>query len=234
MNNMNTATLQPVIQCQQLTKLFNDGNRHIQILHQLDFTLMPQERVAIIGASGSGKSTLLHILGGLDRASQGAVYIMDHLITHYTNRQLNRIRNRYIGFVYQFHHLLPEFSVLENVAMPLLIQGESLATAQQKAWQILAQLSLNERAHHSPSEISGGERARTAIGRALITKPLFILADELTGNLDNTTAHQIIDALCKVKETSLVIVTHDLSIAQRMDRILELREGRLMPISHHQ
>jgi lipoprotein-releasing system ATP-binding protein len=230
MNNTNPSGAQPILQCQQLTKIFYDGSREITVLNQVSFMLAAGERVAIIGASGSGKSTLLHILGGLDRATQGTVHIMDHLITQYSSRQLNQLRNRYIGFVYQFHHLLPEFTLLENVAMPLLIQGAKYAMVQKKAWEVLGEIGLQNRAHHKPSEVSGGERQRAAVGRAMITDPLFILADELTGNLDSATAHQTIEALCGIKNTSLVIVTHDHSIAQKMDRVLQLREGCLVPV----
>lgn len=220
----------PILQCRNLTKIVQDAHYPTTILKQLAFNLYAQESIAILGASGSGKSTLLHILGGLDQPTSGTVRLLDHELQACNNQQLTQIRSQYIGFVYQFHHLLPELSLMENVAMPLLIQGETAKRAKEQALSILTTLGLVERAHHRPSYVSGGERQRTAVARAMITQPRFILADEPTGNLDNANAHRLIDVLLS-QTASVVVVTHDHTIARRMDKQLKLENGQLISLA---
>lgn len=219
-----------IINCEQLSKVFDDGAAKVHVLNQISFSISAAETVAVVGTSGSGKSTLLHLLGGLDRPTHGKVQILGQEMSTLSDQALSKLRNQYLGFVYQFHHLLPEFTVLENVCLPLLIRGTSVKAAQQDAEEILNRVGLANRVTHKIGEISGGERQRTAIARALVTKPQCLLADEPTGNLDQKTAHQVFDLLLELNQslgTSLVIVTHDLHLAQRLDRVLELVNGVL-------
>jgi lipoprotein-releasing system ATP-binding protein len=225
-----TDTGSKVLSCRGVVRKFREGGSELEVLSGVDLDVAPAERVAIIGASGSGKTTLLQILGGLDDPTSGEVFV-DGKAMHGGN-EVSRaeLRNRYIGFVYQFHHLLPEFTAAENVAMPLLIRGEPKAAALGKAAELLARVGLGERLDHKPGELSGGERQRAAVARALITRPQLVLADEPTGNLDAGNGEHVLSLMLELNEelqTSLVIVTHDHSIAERMDRILVLENGRL-------
>ena len=220
----------PLIQCEQLGKSYHEGGGELRVLHDINLQVEQGERLAIIGASGSGKSTLLNLLGGLDEPSAGRVLINGEDFSHMNEAARCRIRNRQLGFIYQFHHLLPEFSALENVAMPLLIDGQNAEQAATAAEQALAEMGLAQRLRHKPGELSGGERQRAAIARALIHKPQCILADEPTGNLDRKNAQQVIDIIAELNSThntALIIVTHDMHIAEKMDRILELEDGEL-------
>lgn len=219
-----------VISCRNLKKIFMQGKTEVPVLLGIDLDVMPGESVAVIGASGSGKSTLLHLLGGLDSPSSGEIRIMGRNIEKITESERGNIRNRSLGFVYQFHHLLPEFTALENVAMPLLIRRMRKAEAMERAAEVLGKVGLMRRLEHKPGELSGGERSRAALARALVTKPAAVLADEPTGNLDRHTAESIFELMLELNasfDTSLVIVTHDESLARRTQRILRLVDGRL-------
>lgn len=224
-------TLEHAIEAQNLCKRFHDGlGQSVAVLNGASFAAAAGEVLAIVGASGSGKSTLLHILGGLDVADSGSVFVCGQDIGALSDKALGEVRNRRLGFVYQFHHLLPEFSALENAAMPLLIRRTPKAVALDQARAALQLLGLGERLTHLPAQLSGGERQRTAIARAMVADPACILADEPTGNLDQDTALDVFDCLvqtAKSKGTAVVIVTHDRQIAARCDRILELAGGRL-------
>ncbi|OGO93339.1 MAG: lipoprotein ABC transporter ATP-binding protein [Coxiella sp. RIFCSPHIGHO2_12_FULL_44_14] len=218
------------VRCSNLTKTFTEGHLHIPVLRDVNFSVSLGERVAIVGASGAGKSTLLQLLGGLDSPSSGDVFIAGHNVVTLTETAKARLRNRYLGFVYQFHHLLPEFNALENVCIPLLIRRTPPAIAKEKALEYLKKVGLEERQQHRIGELSGGERQRVAIARALVTEPHCVLADELTGNLDQTTAEHIGDLILQLNQqlkTSFVIVTHNRSLAEKMDRILILEKGSL-------
>jgi lipoprotein-releasing system ATP-binding protein len=222
----------PVLSCSNLSKTFHDGSLYVEVLKPINFSVQARERIAIVGPSGAGKSTLLHLLGGLDQASSGEVFLAGQNLAQLTEVHRSHLRNRYLGFIYQFHHLLPEFTVLENTCIPLLLSGVKPALAKTKALSLLKKVGLLHRQEHKLGELSGGERQRTAIVRALINNPLCILADEPTGNLDSHTAEQVYQTLLELNEefnTSLVIVTHDQNLASRLDRILHMEDGKLIP-----
>ena len=223
-----------VLACSGLRKVYHDAGQELEVLHDVSFAVERGQRVAIVGASGSGKSTLLHLLGGLDKPSAGSVRIIDQDITLMGNAELGRLRNRALGFVYQFHHLLPEFSALENVAMPLLIRRLPVNEATRIAGDLLRRVGLGERLQHKPGELSGGERQRAAVARALVTKPAVVLADEPTGNLDKNTGERVLALMLELNrelETSLIVVTHDEGLASRMDKVMVLSDGRLRAAS---
>ena len=230
-DQLKSGTDKVIIECQDLSQSFDEGLSKVEVFHNLNLQVKAGERLAIVGASGSGKSTLLYMMGGLDKIKSGKVFIDGQDVSRLKAKKLGVLRNRTLGFVYQFHHLLPEFSALENVAMPLLIRGDKTAKAKEKAGYLLEQVGLGSRLRHKPGELSGGERQRAAIARALVTDPKCLLADEPTGNLDNTTAGQVYDLLIKLNEemnTSLVLVTHDETLAARMDKVLRLSDGSLI------
>jgi lipoprotein-releasing system ATP-binding protein len=219
-----------VLVCRGVVRRFLEGDSTLEVLSGVDLRVTEAERLAIVGASGSGKTTLLQILGGLDEPTEGEVTVDGKPMAHIDEAQKGELRNRYIGFVYQFHHLLPEFTAEENVAMPLLIRRERKEQAFGKARELLDRVGLGERLAHKPGELSGGERQRAAVARALITRPKLVLADEPTGNLDAGNGEHVLKLMLELNrelQTSLVIVTHDHSIAARMDRILVLEDGRL-------
>lgn len=222
----------PVLACRQLSKSFVDGNRCIDVLSNLELSLEVGERIAIVGQSGSGKSTLLNLLGGLDDPSAGSVWVSGQNLSTLSEQARCRWRNRSLGFVFQFHHLLPEFSALEAVAMPARIAGLPRELAFQRAKELLTSVGLSDRLSHRPAMLSGGERQRVAIARALINRPSCVLMDEPTGNLDPQAAERVLDLMAELErdETGFVVVTHDPGIALRMDRQLELRDGHLVPL----
>lgn len=220
---------QPVLSASQLGKVYSDGRRDVTVLNQLDLTVSAGEWLAIVGVSGAGKSTLLNLLGGLDVPSAGEVLVAGRSLAALSEDERSRWRNQQLGFVFQMHHLLPEFSALESVAMPARIGGTNKRDAEEKAQRLLATLGMGERLGHRPAELSGGERQRVAIARALVNEPACVLMDEPTGNLDPQTAEQVLVAMEALKErqTAFVVVTHDPGIASRMDRQLNLTDGRL-------
>jgi lipoprotein-releasing system ATP-binding protein len=228
----NSALNQPVLACQALSKSFMDGTSKIDVLREMTLTVNASEMIAIVGTSGSGKSTFLHLLGGLEKPSSGEVLLNGKNPHALTEMERCKLRNRYLGFVYQFHHLLPEFSALENVGMPLLIGGEVKPDAiREKAAFLLEQVGLQHRMEHRLGQLSGGERQRVAIARALVTDPLCVLADEPTGNLDPENAERVLQvffALQKARQTSVVMVTHDPNIAKRAQRMLRIESGKLV------
>ncbi len=227
------AKKEAVIIAKGLVRTFHQGQQRIEVLRGVDLTVYAGEGVALIGSSGSGKSTLLHCLGGLDTPDAGEVRIAGHSPANASERERARLRNEAIGFVYQFHHLLAEFSALENVALPLLIRGMRVREAKRRAQAMIEKTGIESRAMHRPAELSGGERQRTAIARALVTRPSCILADEPTGNLDDRTAKTVFDLMRSLNRefgTAIVVATHDLSLAKRMDRAFRIVDGRLLPV----
>lgn len=222
MSNVLTAT--------QLCKSYRDGQQVIDVLHGIDLTIKRGDMLAIVGSSGSGKSTLLHILGTLDQADSGSLSLLGHDVARMNSAQKAALRNGQLGFIYQFHHLLMDFTALENVAMPLRIRGLSATAANQRASIMLERVGLSHRSHHKPAELSGGERQRVAIARALVGEPALVLADEPTGNLDQHTAdsiYQLLRTLNRELGISFIVVTHDLALAARLDRHVSMRDGRL-------
>jgi lipoprotein-releasing system ATP-binding protein len=220
----------PVLVCRQLAKRYKDGQLETPVLSDVNLTINAGDRIAIVGSSGSGKSTLLHLLGGLDSPTSGDIEVLGQSLAELSVGKLSQLRNQSLGFVYQFHHLLPEFSAVENVAMPLVIGGQKPSAAKKAAEALLEKVGLGHRLAHKPSELSGGERQRAALARALITNPACLLADEPTGNLDHRTAEGIFDLIMELNQqmnTALVIVTHDRQLAARMDKVYTLVDGKL-------
>ncbi len=220
-----------IIECQQISQQFQDGKTIISVLDEINFSINNGESIAIMGASGAGKSTLLQLLGGLDVPSLGKVFLKGHDLAKMKQKKRGLFRNKYLGFIYQFHHLLPEFSALENVMMPLLIAKQSKKQAKAKAIELLSRVGLDHRIKHRPGQLSGGERQRTAIARAMVTNPACILADEPTGNLDEATATSIVDLMLELNQqqnNGLIIVTHDSYLANKMEKTFELTGGKLV------
>lgn len=220
----------PLLRCENLSKFYQEGDNRVQILKNIDLTIHSGELVAIVGSSGSGKSTLLHMLGGLDTPSEGNVWINEQSLPSLGDSELARLRNRHLGFVYQFHHLMADFSALENVMMPMLIQGIAKSEAQDRAATMLQAVGLTHRIAHRPAALSGGERQRVAIARALVNQPDLVLADEPTGNLDQKTTESIFELIQQLNQeqhTAFLLVTHDLALAEKMSRRLKMQDGVL-------
>jgi lipoprotein-releasing system ATP-binding protein len=223
-----------VLRAEKLAKTYSEGALHTPVVDGLDLTVHAGETVAILGASGAGKSTLLHLLGGLDTPTAGEVYVLGEKMSALSDKARGVLRNRALGFVYQFHHLLPEFTALENVMLPVLLGGSAMPAAMARAKDLLESVGLGHRLQHKPGELSGGERQRAAVARALVNKPACVLGDEPTGNLDEKTAANVFGQMLELNRaqaTSLVLVTHDRSLARRLDRVLELHEGRLRELA---
>ena len=223
-----------VIRAEALGKTYAEGRMRTPVFDGLDFRVDAGETVAILGASGAGKSTLLHLLGGLDTPTAGEVYVTGRKMSALSDAARGKLRNRALGFVYQFHHLLPEFTALENVMLPLLLAGDATASSAARARELLEAVGLGHRLEHKPGELSGGERQRAAVARALVNRPACVLGDEPTGNLDERTAATVFDLMLELnraQRTSLVLVTHDRSLARRLDRVVELHEGRLREVA---
>ena len=220
-----------ILQCNNIWKVYSQGDLNVEVLKGVDLSINAGERVAIMGASGSGKSTLLHVLGGLEKPSSGEVVLDGANLNKISARRLSQLRNRSLGFIYQFHHLLGEFTMLENVAMPLLIGKQPIKQAQKQATELLTRVGLGHRIQHKPGELSGGERQRAAVARALINKPKCVLADEPTGNLDSKTAEQIYQLMLELNQelqVSFLVVTHDPELAGRMDNVLHMEDGLIV------
>lgn len=234
---MNETTMQgdgTVIRAEALAKTYAEGKMRTPVFDGLDLAVQAGETVAIVGASGAGKSTLLHLLGGLDTPTSGEVYVAGQQMSRLSNAARGQLRNRALGFVYQFHHLLPEFTALENVMMPVALGGQDMAVARQRASVLLEQVGLGHRLEHKPGELSGGERQRAAVARALVNRPACVLGDEPTGNLDENTAQTVFNLMLELnraQKTSLVLVTHDRRLAARLDRTLELHQGKLRAVA---
>ncbi len=229
-NHVNNNDVKEVIVCRKVGKTYRDGTLNVEVIRDLNLTVNQGESVSIVGASGSGKSTLLHLLGGLDNVTDGNISLMGQDFSTLNQKELSILRNRYLGFVYQFHHLLPEFSARENVMMPLLIAKYDRATAENLAVEMLEKVGLKQRVEHRPQELSGGERQRTAIARALVTRPACILADEPTGSLDKKNANSVLSMMLELKKelnTALVVVTHDDDLIHNFDRVLKMDDGKL-------
>jgi lipoprotein-releasing system ATP-binding protein len=229
-NPMTNAANPIVLRASQVAKTYEEGDLRTPVLTNASFTLKRGETLAIVGASGSGKSTLLHIIGGLDTLTGGEVEVEGQTLSRLSDAERGRVRNRSLGFIYQFHHLLPEFTALENVCMPLLIRGVGIPEAQKQAAALLERVGLGKRLEHKPSELSGGERQRCAVARALVTRPSCVLGDEPTGNLDEDNAAHVYELMLELNReigTSFILVTHDSRLAARMDRTLELHNGEL-------
>jgi lipoprotein-releasing system ATP-binding protein len=227
---MTAANKDTVLRASHIAKTYDEGGLRTDVLSDVNFTLKRGETLAIVGASGSGKSTLLHIIGGLDTLTAGEVEVEGRILSKLSDAERGRVRNRSLGFIYQFHHLLPEFTALENVCMPLLIRGIAIDEAQRQAAALLDRVGLGARTHHKPAELSGGERQRCAVARALVTRPACVLGDEPTGNLDEGNAAQVYDLMLELNRevgTSFILVTHDHRLAAKMDRTLELHNGML-------
>lgn len=223
-----------VIECEHVSKTYDDGHLQVSVLDDLNFKIGSGRSISVVGASGSGKSTLLHLLGGLDTPSSGSIRLMGRDITELSQKAIGQLRNQYLGFVYQFHHLLPEFTALENVMMPLLIGHMPKVQAEEQARAMLDKVGMKQRLAHRPGELSGGERQRAAIARALVTHPACILADEPTGNLDRKNASNVLDMMLDLQHelgTSLVVVTHDDELAVRFDEVLTVSDGKLIPFA---
>jgi len=222
------------LRAEALAKTYAEGSLKTHVFHDVSLEVAEGETVAILGASGAGKSTLLHLLGGLDTPTAGEVWVAGQRMNALTDAERGKLRNRALGFVYQFHHLLPEFTALENVMMPVLLDGRPVAEAASRAQALLESVGLAHRVQHKPGELSGGERQRAAVARALVNKPACVLGDEPTGNLDERTAAHVFEQMLELnraQKTSLVLVTHDRSLARRLDRVLELHEGRLREVA---
>jgi lipoprotein-releasing system ATP-binding protein len=227
---MTNASQDIVLRASHIAKTYEEGDLRTKVLSDVSFTLKRGETLAIVGASGSGKSTLLHIIGGLDTLTSGEVEVEGRLLSKLSDAERGRVRNKSLGFIYQFHHLLPEFTAMENVCMPLLIRGTNIADAQKQAKTLLERVGLGQRLEHKPGELSGGERQRCAVARALVTRPSCVLGDEPTGNLDEDNAAQVYALMLELNReigTSFILVTHDSRLAKRMDRTLELHNGEL-------
>jgi len=234
---MSKALHDAVIHCEALGKTYSEGKLNTPVFDGLDLAVHAGETVAILGASGAGKSTLLHLLGGLDTPTAGEVYVAGQKMSALSDAARGKLRNRALGFVYQFHHLLPEFTALENVMLPVLLNGTQVVDAAGRARNLLEAVGLGHRLEHKPGELSGGERQRAAVARALVNKPACVLGDEPTGNLDEKTAATVFEQMLELnraQRTSLVLVTHDRKLARRLDRVLELHEGKLRELAPSQ